>query len=250
MNISWFEIIAQIINFFIILFILQKLLYKPVMKAMEQRQERIQKAQVEADAKMKDATKLMAEYDKKIEGIQKERQEILEEARTQAQERKESLFASYQKEAETKRHAYLKEIEDEKESFIRRLRKNLGEGAVRIAARILDVISSKELEEEVFNTFVSEIKNLKQNIPDFKDLENEEKVQIHSFKALSQKEKKAIEDALKQQLQSVKEIEYETDSALILGYALYLQSYTVHTNIQSYLDDIEKDIIKDLDASE
>src|SRR5665648_77011 len=30
MQISWFEIVAQIINFFIILFILQKLLYKPV----------------------------------------------------------------------------------------------------------------------------------------------------------------------------------------------------------------------------
>lgn len=250
MNISWFEIVAQIINFFIILFILQKLLYKPVMKAMEQRQERIQKAQVEADAKMKDATELMDTYDKKIEGIQKEKQEILEEARTQAREKKEHLFAGYQKEAETKRHAYLKEIEDEKENFTRHLRKNLGESAVKIAARILNVISSKELEEEVFNTFVSDLKNLKQNIPDFEDLKKEEKVQIHSFKALSQKEKKAIEDALKQQLQNVKEIDYETDSGLVLGYALYLQGYTVHTNIKNYLDDIEKEIIKSLDANE
>ena len=249
MNISWFEIVAQIINFFIILFILQKLLYKPVLKAMAQRQERIEKAQVEADAKMKDATELMDAYDKKIEDIQKEKSEILEEARTQAQEKKESLLASYQKEAEAKRHAYLKEVEEEKESFTRHLRNSLGEGAVKIAAHILSTLSSKDLEDEVLRAFVSDLKNLKESIPDFEPSKEQERVQVHSFKALSQKEKAAIEDALKGQLQNVKEIEYETDPALVLGYALYLQSYTVHTNIKNYLDEIEKEIIKNLDAN-
>ncbi|MDZ7834442.1 MAG: hypothetical protein U5K84_02980 [Alkalibacterium sp.] len=74
MTISWFEIIAQIINFFIILYILQKFLYKPVMNVMAQRQERIQKAQIEADAKMKEATELMDMYVGKIEDIQKEKE--------------------------------------------------------------------------------------------------------------------------------------------------------------------------------
>ena len=247
MNISWFEIVAQIINFFIILFILQKLLYKPVMKAMAQRQERIERAQVEADAKMKDATELMDAYDKKIEEIQKEKSEILEEARAQAQEKKDSLLASYQKEAEAKRHAYLKEVEEEKESFTRRLRNSLGEGAVKIAAHILSTLSSKDLEDEVFRAFMAQLQDLKKSIPDFEPSQ-EGSVQIHSFKDVSQKEKAAIEDALKEQLQNIKELEYETDPSLVLGYALYLQDYTVHTNIKNYLDEIEKEIIKSLDA--
>ena len=69
MQIEWFEIIAMIINFFLTLFILQKLLYKPVVKAMDERQERIQKAQIEAEAKMEDAKKLISDYDKKIADI-------------------------------------------------------------------------------------------------------------------------------------------------------------------------------------
>jgi len=249
MNISWFEIIAQIINFFIILFILQKLLYKPVMKAMAQRQERIQKAQIEADMKMKEATELIDAYDKKIEDMQNEKREILEDARTQAQEKKESLLGDYKKEAESKRRVYLKEIEDEKENFARHLRKNLGESAVKIASHILNAISTKGLEGEVFNTFIFELKNMNKNIPDPEDLKEEEHVQINSFQDLSKDEKKTIEDVLKKQLKNVKEINYDTDPALILGYELLLETYTVHTNIKNYLNEIEKDIIKSLDAN-
>ena len=249
MNISWFEIIAQIVNFFVILFILQKLLYKPVMKAMAQRQERIQKAQIEADAKMKDATELVAVYDKKIEEIYNEKRKILEEARTQAQEKKERLLVDYQEEAESKRRAYFKEIEDEKDQFVRHLRKNLGESAVKIASHILNDISSKELEGEVFKTFVSEIKNIDQRIADPGELKEEEHVLVHSFRALSQPGKKTLEEVIKKQLPNVKQIDYEKDPALILGYALYLETYTVHTNIKNYLDEIEKDIIERLDAN-
>lgn len=249
MTINWFEIIAQIINFFIILFILQKLLYKPVMNVMAQRQERIQKAQIEADMKMREATELMDIYDGKIENLEKEKTEILDDARKQAQEKKENLLNDYKKEAESKRHVYLKEIEDEKENFTRHLRKNLGESAVKIAARILKGISYKELESEVFHTFILNLKNIKQNIPDLENLKREEHVQVHSFQDLSENEKKSIEDVLKEQLKNIKEIHYETDPELILGYELYLETYTVHTNIKNYLNEIEKDIIKSLDTN-
>lgn len=249
MNISWFEIIAQIVNFFIILFILQKLLYKPVMKAMAQRQERIQKAQKEADAKMKEAETLVAAYDKKTEEIESERKTILETARTEAREKKESLLADYQKEAESKRQLYLKEIEDEKESFLRHLRKNLGESAVKIASRILSALSSKELEAEVFETFLADLKALSKSVPDPEELKKEERVQVHSFRELTKSEQKAIRDALKEQLPNVGEIEFETESELMLGHALYLETYTVHTNIKNYLDEIEKEIAQRLDVN-
>lgn len=249
MNIDWFEIGAQIFNFFLILFILQKFLYKPVMKAMAERQERIEKSQLEADEKMKDATAIVAEYDGKMEQVQTEKRMILEQARTQAEEKKESLLEGYQQEAENKRRVYLKEIEDEKESFTRHLRRNLGENAVKIASHILDAISSKELEVEVFKTFVRDLESLRENVPDPEDLKEEEHIDVHSFKDLSQAEKKSIEEALRAQLENVKEVKYETDPELGLGYALHLQTYTVHTNIKNYLEEIEKDIIGNLDAN-
>jgi ATP synthase F0 subunit b len=248
MTISWFEIIAQIINFFIILFILQKLLYKPVLEAMRKRQERIQESQKEADEKMENANGLIDQYDGKIKDIQKEKRQIFENARIEASDKKEELLEGYKIEAENKRRAYLKEVEDEKENFINNLRKNLGSNAVKIAAHILNSISSKALETEIFDTFILSLKELNQKISD-QDIFKEESVEIVSFRNLSQDEKKTLEYVLKDQMKSLKEINYKTDDKLILGYELNLQTYTVHGNIKNYLSEIENDIIKNLEIN-
>lgn len=247
MNISWFEIIAQIINFFIILFLLQKLLYKPVLNAMAERQERIQKSQIEADEKMNEAKELKADYDQKIAELQKVKREMMDTARQEAEDKKDSLLQSYKKEAELKREAYMKEIEDEKEKFLLRLRKDLGSSAVAIASHILDTISSKELEQEMLNRFIRNLQDLEQEMPEMAGFD-EETVDIHSARNLSPDEQKQIKEAVQEQLKSVKSVHFETDPSLVMGYELNLQTYTVHANIKSYLSEIERDIIRDLET--
>lgn len=249
MSINWFEVIAQIFNFFLILFILQKLLYKPVLKAMAERQKRTQEAQVEADIKMSDANKLVAKYEEKVADIEKEKRNILDDAKVKAAETREDLLEKYRTEAENKRKAYLKEIEDEKQNFTLNLRKNLGNSAVKIASHLLASISSKEIENEVFRTFIDNLKDLRHNIPNFDDLE-EETVNIHSFRDLSQEERQTIESVLQMYGNIIKTIDYQTDPKLILGYELNLETYTVHANIENYLTIVEKEIIENLDANQ
>ena len=249
MRINWFEIIAQIINFFVILFILQKLLYKPVINAMAERQRRIQELQSEADEKMEDAEKLIIEYNKKIADMDSEKRDVLDAARQEAQEKGYKLLEDYKKEAENKRMAYLKEVEDEKENFIDSLKVNLGQGAVKIASNILNTVSSKELEEEVFNIFIENLKNLNDNIQDIGILAEESRLNLYSVEELSRDEKQIIEDVLREQIKNLEKIYYKTDRDLILGYELNLGSYTVHTNIKNYLNKIEEEIIKNLKAN-
>jgi len=249
MQINWFEITAQIINFFIILFILQKLLYKPVINAMAKRQEKIQALQLEADEKMEDAERLIVKYNKKIADMGSEKRDILDAARQEARRKGNDLLEDFKKEAENKRMAYLKEVEDEKENFIDNLKKNLGQGAVRIASDILSTISSKELECEVFNTFIGNLKNLNKSIRDINILSGENRLNLYSSGELSQNKKQIIEDVLKKQIKNLEKIHYKVDRDLILGYELSLGSYTIHTNIKNYLNKIEEDIIKNLKAN-
>jgi F-type H+-transporting ATPase subunit b len=211
---------------------------------MQQRQERIQKAQIEADEKMEEAKGLIVQYDSKIADIDEEKRGILDQAREEAQDKKESLLVDYKKEAENKRTAYLKEIDDEKDHFANNLRKNLGENAVKIASHILDTISSKELEKEVFNTFITNLEHLNESIPDPTELKEADYLDLLSSRDLSKDEKVLIENTLKQQKINFKEINYEIDPDLILGYELNLETYTLHTNIRNYLEQVEKDIME------
>jgi len=249
MSINWFEIVAQIINFFLILFILQKLLYKPVLKAMKERERRTLEGQVEADEKMRDAKELVDVYEKKIADIEKEKRDILDDAKKQADAIKENLLVKYKDEAEGKRKAYLKEIEDEKNDFTVNLRKNLGASAIKIASHVLASISSKELEQEVFLAFIHNLKDLRNNIPDFDTLK-EGKISIHSFRDLTRDEKEAIANTLKEQMENIKNINYLTDPKLVLGYELNLETYTVNANIENYLSKIEKEIVENIDTNQ
>lgn len=249
MQIDWFEIVAQIINFFIILFILQKLLYKPVINMMETRQERIQKDQIEAEEKMNKAEELISEYDTKIAGVEDEKREILDDARDKAQERKQELLEIYKEEAENKRQVYLNEIEDEKELFIKNLRKKLGQNAVKIASHILSNISSKELEDEVFHTFLENIRNLRDNIEEPGLLDEEKDIELYSAKELSQDKKEKIKKVLGEQVKNLDHLEFEVDEDLILGYQLSLETYTVHTDIKNYLDSMEEEIIEEIEKN-
>ena len=249
MSINWFEVTAQIFNFFLILFILQKLLYKPVLKAMAERQRRTLEAQIEADNKMSEANKLVTRYERKVADIEKEKRNILDDAKIQAEQTKEDLLEKYRNEAENKRRAYLKEIEDEKYNFTLNLRRNLGNSAIKIASHLLASISSKELEKEVFSTFIDNLNDLRRKIPDF-DLLEDETVTIHAFRDLTQNEKQAIENVLQGYRDTIKNIHYETDTNLILGYELNLETYTVHSNLENYLNVIEKEIIENLDSNQ
>lgn len=242
MEISWFEIGAQIINFFLLLFILNKLFYKPVIKAMENRRVRIFKAEKEAKEKMEQAETLINDYDKKILSIEKEKTHILDRHRRQALEEKESLLVKYEKEARDKREIYLKEIEEEKEFFIKRLRQELGSKAVEIASKILSTISSKDLEEEVFRAFIEDLKGLKERIPHKDSLYKESQINLYSARELKEKEKDQIKASLEESMTNVEDISFEINKDLILGYELNLESYTVHNSIKTYLNEIEGDI--------
>lgn len=242
MEISWFEIIMQIINFFILLFVLQKLFYKPVTKAMANRQERIAKAEKEAAIKTSEAEKLIKEYDNKIANIESEKKSILDKSREEALEDKHSLLEKYKEEADNKRKSYINEVEEEKENFIKNLRLELGENAVKIASKILNTITSSELEEEVFNSFIIDLKNIKENIPNKDILDEKSHVNLSSSRELSEDNKSKIKLTLKESIPQIENITYEVNKDLVLGYELNLETYTIHNNIKNYLKEVENNI--------
>lgn len=250
MQITWFGVLFQIINFFILLFILQKLLYKPVIKAMDERQVSIQKSQKEADAKMEKAKELISDYKDKMELVEDEKSSIINQARVEAKEKKESLLEDYKTEADRKRASYLKEIEDEKSNFIDNLRKTMGQSAVKVASHILTMVSSKELEDEVFKSFIEELNNLENTIQDRRTLQDERQTELYSARELTVTEKSGIQEALKKSLKNLEAIEFNVDPNLVLGFELNLATYTVHTSIKNYLDEVEKDILKMLEKDD
>ena len=81
---TFIQIGMQLLNAIVLAFALAFILYKPVKEFLDKRSEGIQGKINDADATMAKAKELIAEYENKIKDIEKERLDILEEARLQA----------------------------------------------------------------------------------------------------------------------------------------------------------------------
>ena len=55
MLIDWFTVIAQIVNFLVLVYLLKRFLYKPIIKAMDGREQRIAGRLEEADKREEEA---------------------------------------------------------------------------------------------------------------------------------------------------------------------------------------------------
>ena len=154
MQINWFEIVAQMVNFFLLLFLLNMLFFKPVIKAMDVRQERLAAEHAESEQRMVAANELAVAAQLQLADMENTRQDILSQARLEAKEQKERLLEKSKAEVELKRGFLVQEVENEHESFLQDVRRVLGESAVKIAARILTMVTQEDLLDRTFALFL------------------------------------------------------------------------------------------------
>ena len=99
MQIDWLTVTAQILNFLVLAWLLKRFLYRPVIDAMTQREQRIatrlaQAAQREAQAQAEART-----YSDKVAAFDRDRQAQLAQAREAAEHERRSLLESARGEA-------------------------------------------------------------------------------------------------------------------------------------------------------
>ena len=158
LGIDWRLLIAQAVNFLILLFILYKFLYKPVLGMLERRRETIEKSL--EDAKRIEEMLSKATLDNE-EGIRKARVEagrILEEASLRSEAMREEKIALTKKDIEKIIEQGKTQLSAERISVLRSLRE---ESAELVALAVESVL--KDLpHEKIDKALVAEsLKNLK-----------------------------------------------------------------------------------------
>ncbi|MCI8508849.1 MAG: F0F1 ATP synthase subunit B [Lachnospiraceae bacterium] len=132
------DVIIQGIAIFILFFFLSSVLFEPVKKVLANRTEKI-KNDIESAAKDKeDAAALKAEYDEKLKSIDKEKEEILANARKKAQKREAEIVEEANAEADRILSRASQEIALEKSKVSDEMRKEIVRVATAMAAKIIE----------------------------------------------------------------------------------------------------------------
>lgn len=248
MEINIFDTIAAVVNFFVLLIILQKLFYKPIQKVMQERQAKIEALVQESLMKAEEADVLIQEYKGKIASISTQEQVTMRMARQKAEEAKDALFAEYKIEVEKRKDALLKEIEEDKKTMEREMLTVLGRNSLRIASNILSYISDEALEEKLFAVFLNNLKTLDSKEQEELFVEKDGSLELTSANPLSKEQQKELEAVLREVFSNASPVMYTVDATLVLGFELKMESYLIRISIKKYLDQMGMNILKTIDA--
>ncbi len=147
--------IAQLVNFGVVLLVLWKWAYKPVVNLLEQRQEKIAQGIKQAEEVEKRVHNLESEQKKVIAEARAEATSILEEARASADERKGKLLSKAKEEVQSVVQKGKAQLAAEKDQMIRDARDEIAKIAVEASRKILaesvDTKTAQKLAEGVID---------------------------------------------------------------------------------------------------
>ncbi len=252
MIIDWYTVIFQIINFLILVFLLRRFLYGPIVKSMDARKAKLLQKEEVAAAQKEEALREAEAYRLKVAELENQEEELKEKAYAAAENEKKKLLEEARKETEEKRRRWEEELEREKEAFAGKLRLFLAEKACAVSGKCLKDLSGFELESLIWKKFLKKIELFDGEEHDkfraaFKD--NEKTPVLLSVFAPSEDMKKELEEkvaAIVPERKNLK-ISYEKDISLICGLELIAGSYSLAWNISDYLQEIEGDILKEME---
>ena len=125
------------INMAFIIFILSWLLYKPLLKFLENRRERIKNEIESAAENFRKSQEAKATYDAKLSGITQERDEILDTAKKTAQAREAEIIAAAKNEAGLIMERARRDIEQEREKAKDEMHRQIVQVSALMAERLM-----------------------------------------------------------------------------------------------------------------
>jgi F-type H+-transporting ATPase subunit b len=238
--IEWFTVLAQIINFLILVFLLHRFLYNPIMNAMARREKRIADDLETAERKRREAREEIESYRQKRAELDEKRQEILRQAEEDAEEKRRDLLQKARVETDEIRTRWQRAIEQEKESFLANLRRRVGEETYRVIRSALADMANVALEERIVTVFLERLGDLPESDQQALAAETADSWKINTAFDLPDERRKEIEQVVKGEMGHNGRLTFTTQPNLIAGIELVAAGHKVAWSLDSYLNSLEE----------
>jgi len=154
------QIVANALNVAILAGFLAYLLYKPVRDILRKRTSKIEGQLMQAEEEMERATELRQKYEQKIEDVEREREEILSEARKFAADNERRIISEAKQEADAIRERAAQSVKVEWERAENDMRTAIIDVSAVMAEKFVSLAINKETHDKLFNETVSDLEGM------------------------------------------------------------------------------------------
>jgi F-type H+-transporting ATPase subunit b len=241
MEIDWITVSAQIVNFLILVWLLKRFLYQPVISAMDRREQGIAERLNDAQQREQQADEQIHRYQDKSDELEQQRDEILATAKEEADQQKKQWLSEAREEADEKRDNWQRQANQEKDEFMENLRRQVAESIQTIARKALHDLADAELEEQVVQRFIEQLKSLDKEARKTM-ADSSEPVRIASAFELGSAARSRLTRAIHEHLAKGIEVDYSKSPEMLCGIELNRGSQRLGWNLADYMEDLEEGI--------
>ena len=245
MLIDWFTVGAQALNFLILVWLMKRFLYKPILNAIDEREKRIATELANADAKKAEAQKEHDEFEHKNTEFDQQRAALLSKATDEARAEGQRLLEEARKAAvdiSSKRQEALK---NEEQTLHQAIRQRTQQEVFAIARKALQDLATVSLEERLGEVFTRRLRELngkaKEALGEAIKTASDPAV-VHSTFGLPAEQRAAIQNALNETFSAEVRVQFETAPDLIGGIELTTNGQKVAWSIAEYLTSLEEGV--------
>ncbi len=243
MLIDWFTVAAQVLNFLILVWLLKRFLYKPILHAIDAREKRIALALADADAKKAEAGQERDEFQHKNDEFDRQRTALLRQATDEAKAQRASLLDSARQEADDLRIKRREALRSEQQGLSKALSRRAREEVFAIARKALADLAGTSLEGRMTEVFLRRLRELGDaERTAFKAAfgKTSDPLVVRSTFVLPPENRSAIETAVRETLGTQKAVQFETAPDQVSGIELTTDGHKVAWSIADYLVSLEK----------
>jgi F-type H+-transporting ATPase subunit b len=245
MLIDWFTVAAQALNFVILVWLMKRFLYKPVLQAIDERERLIASELANADKKKAEAQKESDEFKLKNEQFDQHRAALMSKATKDANAERQRLLDEARQAADALSAQRQEMLVSEEHNLHQAISNRTEQEVFAIARKALTDLSSTSLEERMSAVFIKRLRDLdgpaKTSLGEALKTASEPAL-VRSAFDLPEKQRAAIQNALNETFSAEIHIRFETAPDLISGIELTTNGQKVAWSIADYLVSLEKGV--------
>ena len=242
MLINGFTVFAQILNFLILVALLRWVLYKPILRVMNQRQQQIQERWQGAEQLQAEARQVLADYQRQQQDWDNQRQAQFAAVGAEVEQERQRQMAQLRQEADQQRGDWQADLHQAQAALVHRLGHQVIQQTTAVARQALMDLASADLERQMVAVFCDHLRCLpaEQHHTLAQALTPDLPVAVRSSFSLSSDLQQQVINALGAAFGVTPAVEFSTTPDLICGLELRLAGQEVVWSFDIYLTTLEQ----------
>ncbi|MFP3883009.1 MAG: F0F1 ATP synthase subunit delta [Actinomycetota bacterium] len=239
MLIDWFTVLAQLVNFVILLVVLKFLLYDRILEAMDKRRASFAEREETTERLRREAEEETRRLEERRKEIEANWEDMIEEARREAEDRRRELMEEARTEVEHQERQWRDSVRSNQDRLLTELERSTGEQAIAISRRALQDLADADLEGEMVREFAHRLEEAKSDDAEIAATlrESDHPLTVYTSFELDETSRQTIRETLRDLVGDPgREIEWERDPDLVAGVVVRVGARRVGWTIDQYLE--------------